>query len=69
MTTGKLYSFPWHNDQCQRSQEYLDKDGHKRFFCLTHHQWASEMPVSKTVTYTYGDGTTHAVTTQRNSQP
>ncbi len=55
----RRYSFDWHNDQCTRSQEYLDPaNGHKRFFCITHGQWAAELPVRKKITYEYGDGQT-----------
>ena len=57
--TGKVYTFPWHNDECVRQQEYIDNDGYKRFFCKNHHQWASERPVKTELIFTYGDGETH----------
>jgi hypothetical protein len=54
----KLYSFPWHNDDCvhKPGSDRIERDGRKVFFCETHGQWASEVPVKKTVVYEYGDG-------------
>lgn len=54
----RKYNYPWHNDDCKRSQEYTNPDGAKRFFCETHNQWAAEMPTKLEMTFTYGDGTT-----------
>lgn len=54
---ASLYSFPWHNDNCIRDKEHIEKNGNKRFFCKTHNQWASEIPVRIVTIYHYGDGT------------
>lgn len=53
----RKYSQEWHNDSCERSLERMSQNGHKKFFCKTHNQWASEVPVKSEVTHTYGDGT------------
>lgn len=50
------YNHDWHTDECVRSQEYV-RNGIKRFFCMTHRQWAAEMPVRLEKIYTYADGT------------
>jgi len=51
------YTQAWHTDACERKNERTDtKDGYRRFFCVTHNQWAAEKPISKVITYTYEDG-------------
>ncbi len=56
---GRRYSEDWHNDQCRRDKEYVNNQtGAKSFFCLTHNQWASELPVAMKTTFIYGDKTT-----------
>lgn len=59
----RAYVFSWHNDNCVRDKERIDeRDGFKRFWCVTHGQWAAERPTRKTVVFEYGDGEKHEIT-------
>jgi hypothetical protein len=51
-----VYGFRWHDDECERRPDgrYTDKNGRKHFFCVTHNQWADEVPVRTETTFTYG---------------
>lgn len=50
------YNEQWHNDDCIRSRENLQRsNGYRSFFCLTHGQWAAEIPLKQKVIFTYQD--------------
>lgn len=46
--------YEWHNENCQVRIGQTDSRS-RTIWCVTHGQWASEVPV--TVTYEYADGT------------